>query len=132
MASAIRAKAKSRFPSRAIELVNTRLSVSPGDPFAVSSLALYSARLGNRDFALARIAEAIKTAPRNRDVLFNSALLYEITGRRGEALAALKNDLGLGESKDRIRRQPEFAELRRDPRCTEYMSKEVCNGRTTQ
>jgi len=113
---------------RALELADTHLTISPGEPQAVSSLALYSARLGNRNIALKRIAEATKAAPRNSDVLFNAALAYEIAGRRREALAALRTVLELGESKERIRRQPEFTELRRDPQCGVFIPKEVCNG----
>lgn len=113
---------------RAIELADTHLTISPGEPQAVSSLALYHARLGNPGAALIRIAQATKAAPRNPEVVFNSALVYAITGRRREALAALRIALELGESKERIRRQPEFTELRRDRRCVEFMPKEVCSG----
>ena len=117
---------------RAAELAGTSLSINAGEPLALSSLALYTARLGNPSAALMRIAQATKADPQDRDVLFNSVLVYEITGRRREALTALRRVLELGESKERIRRQPEFAELRRDPRCTDYMSKEVCNGHKNQ
>jgi tetratricopeptide (TPR) repeat protein/DNA-binding winged helix-turn-helix (wHTH) protein/TolB-like protein len=114
---------------RAGELAGTSLSINAGEPLALSSLALYTARLGNPSAALMRIAQATKADPQNRDVLFNSVLVYEITGRRREALTALRAVLELGESMERIRRQPEFAELRRDVRCSEFIPKEVCNGR---
>jgi tetratricopeptide (TPR) repeat protein/DNA-binding winged helix-turn-helix (wHTH) protein/TolB-like protein len=120
-----RAKAAWR---RAAELAGERLSISAGEPRAESSLALYNARLGNRSAALAGISEALKTASRNPSVIFKSALVYEITGRRREALSALRDVLKLGESNETIRREPEFAGLRRDVHCTEFLSKEVCNG----
>jgi tetratricopeptide (TPR) repeat protein len=114
---------------RAGELAMTSLSINAGEPLALSSLALYTARLGNPSAALMRIAQATKADPQNRDVLFNSVLVYEITGRRREALTALRRVLELGESMERIRRQPEFAELRRDVRCSEFIPKEVCSDR---
>ena len=113
---------------RAAELARERLTISVAEPHAESSLALYNARLGNSNEALEGIAAARKAAPRSPGVMLKAALVYEITGRRRDALSALRDVLKLGESKETIRCEPDFAGLRRDERCKEFLPKEVCDA----
>jgi hypothetical protein len=48
-------------------------------------------------------------------VLFQSVLVYELTGQRKLALEALQDALRAGYSKQEVLREPELAKLRQDP-----------------
>ncbi len=80
------------------------------------SLAAYYAKLPDRAKALTEIAQARRLAPMNPTVLFDSALVYEIAGKRDQALSALNLALQGGYSIDEVRGEPELATLRKDPR----------------
>ena len=49
-------------------------------------------------------------------VCFRALLVYEIAGRREQALSALEAALAAGYPLNEIRRDPELAKLRKDPR----------------
>jgi serine/threonine-protein kinase len=114
--------------SRAAELARMQLATHASEPQAQSSLAVYEARLGLAQAALADIAEVRRSAPRNARVLWKAAIVYEISGRRTLALSALKDALSAGESSTNIGREPDFAALRADASCAKYLTKEVCDG----
>ncbi len=100
---------------RAIALA-ARPNMNPNDADLRSILAVYYAKLPDQSKALAEIAQARRLAPMNPDVLFRSALAYEITGRRDQAIGALDLALQAGYSLDEARQEPDLAELRKDPR----------------
>ncbi len=114
-------KAKAAY-ERAVSLVEERLKVNPGDPESVSARGLYRARLGDRLRALSDTGRAEKLGPANRTVFWHAALVYELCGRRDDALDALANALRLGEPLNEVRNEPALARLRTDPRYQSLIS----------
>ena len=112
--------------SRAAALANQQLAVNPRDTRALSSLAVYQAHLGRRSTALAQMARARRLGDANPGLLVKAARVYELCGRREQALGALLAALEAGESPENGRRDPEFAALRRDPACAHVLPKEIC------
>jgi serine/threonine-protein kinase len=110
------AKAPAAF-RRAIQAAEAQLAVNPNDADVLSSLAVYRAKLGDRSRSLAEVEKARRLAPSDQNVAFTSVLVFELAGKRERALAALKEALGAGYSLEEARREPELAELRKDPRC---------------
>jgi serine/threonine-protein kinase len=100
----------------AITLAEPQLALNPNNVELRAQLAAYYAKLPDKAKALAEIAQARRLAPTHATVLFKAAMVYEINGRRDQAISALDLAIQAGYSKVEIRREPEFAELRRDPR----------------
>ena len=61
---------------RALELAERQLSVNPNDAEAMSSVAYYNSRLGNRNRAMELDALAREKAPGAMYVYYNSALIH--------------------------------------------------------
>ena len=101
---------------RAIQLAERQLAINPNDAVLRSSLASYHAKLSNREKALAEIGRARRLAPTNSKVLLIAALVLELAGKRDQAISALDLALKSGYSIHEVRRDPELAELRKDPR----------------
>jgi hypothetical protein len=78
-------------------------------------VAFYRAASGDKDGALRDIGEARKLAPKNTTVEFKAILVYEMLGRRGQALAALDQGLKDGVAMAQVEREPDLAQLRQDP-----------------
>ena len=112
--------------SSAAKLAQSQLTINPSDAHVWSSLAVYQAHTGNRASALADIARARHLLANNARVLIKAARVYEICGQRKEALEALHAALETGETPENVRREPEFAALRKDPACSPALPKEVC------
>jgi len=100
---------------QAIHLAEERLVLNPKNVNAIVGLAVYWAKLGDRRKALEYLAEARRLAPTYMHVLFQSVLVYELTGQRKLALEALQGALHAGYSKQEVLREPELAKLRQDP-----------------
>ena len=101
---------------RAIQLAQAASVVNPKDADALSRVALYQARLGNKMEAEAHIGKARQLTPANRNVLWNAALVYELAGERDHALEALKAAIRAGQPLEEVRREPALKNLRKDPR----------------
>ncbi len=110
---------------RAVELVQAGLAVNPKDAEALSRVALYHARLGNKAEAEAEIKKARQLAGGNRQVVWNAALVYELAGRRDLALEALRAAIDAGQPVEEVRREPTLAKLRDDPRYARLMPVEA-------
>ena len=61
------------------------------------------------------MAEALRSAPDDVDVLYKAARVHEIAGKRRDALRLLSDCLRRGYSKLELDSDPEFSRLRRDP-----------------
>ena len=81
-----------------------------------SGLALYQAHLGRKQIAERAMARAISLSPKNSELLFTSALVYELVGLRSQALKAVDKAYKAGYSFAEIEREPELKRLRLDPR----------------
>lgn len=101
---------------KALEIVEARLKMGSSNAATLASAGLYAAKL--RQFAEARrfVARSLALGPADNDVIFKSALVYELAGDRSLALAAVQSAWKNGYSLEQIRKEPELDRLRRDPR----------------
>jgi len=103
---------------KAVELGESRLRINPKDATLRSRLAVYEALAQRSDRALVEIVQALNLAPGNMKVLYDSALVYELTGRREQAIRALAAAIKAGYPLEVIRKEPELARLQADSRFT--------------
>ncbi len=106
-------KAKEAYQT-AIQLANSELSSKPDDAELRSRLALYLAKNGEKQKALAD-AGVIEKSDRSASVLARLVSIYEISGQRQQALDALASAVKAGYAMEEFRRDPELLELRKDP-----------------
>jgi cytochrome c-type biogenesis protein CcmH/NrfG len=100
---------------RAIQAAERHLGVNPHDPKILSAVAVYWVKLAENQKGLAAIERARRLAPSDGAVGYKAVVVYELAGRRARALEALGGVLASGYSVEEIRREPELAQLRRDP-----------------
>lgn len=105
----------------AIRLAEEQLLVNPKDVRVCSSLALYYAKLGNKDQALQRVRTAHKLAPGDVSVLRNSIIVYELIGQRNHALNSLIEYLNHDKSLDMIESDPDLSRLINDNKYIEIV-----------
>ncbi len=72
--------------------------------------------LGDRARALTLTADALKLAPKNSEVHYMAADIYETLGDRTSALRWLEVALRAGYQRTLLETSPSFANLRADPR----------------
>ncbi len=101
---------------RAAGLAERELVKAPNDTGLRALLAYYYASTGNAQQARNEVANALKSDPRNVNVLFRAALVYEITSQRELALHTLGDAVKGGYSKREVCASPSLRELRKDPR----------------
>lgn len=101
---------------KAEELAQQGTALRPKDGELRGWLALYYAKLGEKSNAQKELAHALSLAQNDPQLLFNSALIYELVGDRDHALSALHSALQAGYSVSEVQSAPELAQLRQDPR----------------
>ena len=101
---------------KALQLATEQLNLDPKDPTTLSYVALYHAHLSQPKEAQADIQQALEVAPKDSDVLFTAAIVYELTGRRDQSLKAVADAVKAGYSVDEIDKEPELRALHTDPR----------------
>lgn len=101
---------------KAIQLGERLLKVNRDDAQLLSDLALYHAKLAQTSRAVTETEKACRLAPGNVVVLFNSGVVLELAHERSRALTAIHAALKHGYSLQEVRREPELASLRSDPR----------------
>jgi tetratricopeptide (TPR) repeat protein len=101
---------------RAIQLIREEIRSHPQDVTLRSRLALYLAKRGDRNAALAELAGLEATAGKDARARYRMLVAYEVLGARDRALAALGQALRDGFSNEEIRQDPELLALRADPR----------------
>jgi tetratricopeptide (TPR) repeat protein/tRNA A-37 threonylcarbamoyl transferase component Bud32 len=101
---------------RAIQLLREELRSHPQDVTLRSRLALYRAKRGDRDAALAELAGLETAAGKDARARYRMLVAYEALGARDKALAALGQALRGGFPAEEIRKDPELLALRADPR----------------
>lgn len=101
---------------RARELAEGALEVNPNDAEALSSVAYYEARLGNRDRAFEMDALAREKAPNTMYVYYNSALVHAQFSATAGALDALERAVELDYQQDLLPLDPAFESLRDEER----------------
>ncbi|MFZ0686126.1 MAG: tetratricopeptide repeat protein [Terriglobales bacterium] len=101
---------------KAIELAKPRLEVNPRDSSILSFVADYYAMLDQDREARAQIARALEVTPKDSDVLFRAAIVYNHFGDTGKTLDLLTRSVAAGGSKNVIRDTPDFDRLKNEPR----------------
>ena len=101
---------------KAMELVEREAKLQPQDPQIHARLALYCAKLGIKERAARELALAQRNAANDPDILFTSALVFELNGQREKALTSLRSTLSAGYPLSEIQSAPDLARLRNDKR----------------
>lgn len=107
---------------RAISLIGEELEARPGNHINRVRLAKYWAYLGDADRALAELAKLPDRAFLEVQVVFQTAITYELIGRRAEAIEKLLAALRGGLSASQIAQEPVFADLKNSPKLSSYLN----------
>jgi serine/threonine protein kinase len=110
---------------KALQAAMDELTVNPKNTEVLSGIALYQAHLGRKKEAESFINKAIELSPKDSDVLFTSALVYEIIGNRNRALEAIDQSVKSGYSVEDVEHEPEFRVLRSDSRYQQWLQQET-------
>jgi Flp pilus assembly protein TadD len=110
-----KAKAKESY-LKAISVAKTWLETHPTDAEAISDLGSYYAAVEDSEKSAPLLRQAVALAPANPQVLYRVAEGYELLGRRAEALGWIGKAMQSGLSLDIVKRNPELAGLRGDPK----------------
>jgi Flp pilus assembly protein TadD len=116
-----REQAKAAF-EKAASLAAQQLAIKPDNPGLRKLYAVYLAKLGQKEPALAETGRARVQAPNDRSVAFNAARVYAVLGDVKGALGELRRSLRLGYSANEIDKEPDFTELKKDPRYRETVA----------
>ena len=92
------------------------LKVNPADADQISLIAVCEAKLGHRDEASLRAAEALGLAPADNNVLYKAAVVEAIGGDVERSLAHLKDAVARGYPAAFARDDFDLQPLRADPR----------------
>jgi len=106
---------------KAVAMAREELSVSPNNIDLLRSLARYYAQTGRLEDALAKIGRAQDLSPQNPAVWESSVLVYEILGKRDDALKALDRLIQAKGSLQVIVLEPDLEKLRQDSRYRNMM-----------
>ena len=109
------AKAQQAYQTAA-RLVREEIAKHPDQLDLHADLALYLAKSGDKQGALQQIMIVEEAKTKDPTILYNSALVYELSGDRAKALKALVASVKAGKSIEDIKSEPELVHLRADPR----------------
>jgi Tfp pilus assembly protein PilF len=98
----------------AIDLAESARQSGPRDSYVHSDLALYYAKTGQTALAVERIETALALDAGNGEILLAAAETHEIIEEREQAVALLQAALDAGVTRQRIQRNPAFADLLAD------------------
>jgi len=115
MAPELRPRASQAY-RQALSQAQRELLLNPRDADLHASVATYLQGLGEHARAVAEVEQARALAPAALDYLFLAGLVYEASGRRVDALGALQEAARKGYPPQEIKRHPQLAALRQDPR----------------
>jgi hypothetical protein len=90
-------------PRAAVQHLSEAIRANPGDPQAQAYLGAAYGQLGMFSHAAEALARAISLAPQSAALQFNYAVALEKSGKRSEAVAALRTSLVLDPNYDRAR-----------------------------
>jgi tetratricopeptide (TPR) repeat protein len=108
-------KARHAF-ERAVELCDDAIRVDPAEARTHLSRGTSLAKLGRTREARAAVIRALELEPQNAAAAYEAAVIANIAGDEDETVTRLEQALRLGYNPDDIRRDPEFANLRKSGR----------------
>jgi tetratricopeptide (TPR) repeat protein len=108
---------------KAILLAEKFRADRPKDALVLARMGSYYASTGDTVRSLPLLRQAVALEPNNAQVLYEAGEGYELLHRREDALRFLKMAVEAGYSLEYIRREPELAALRADPRFSAIGSK---------
>jgi tetratricopeptide (TPR) repeat protein len=109
--------------AEALRLARKRLEVNPRDARALALTAVVEAKLGDAGAAERHIAEARALSPASSDIVYKSAVVHALAGRRDEALGALEKALDMGFRAWEARVDDDLASLRKSGRFVSLTSR---------
>jgi len=95
----------------AINLVENTLKINPNDIATLSAAAIYYARIGLKDKAIASMSKALDKAPNDIFILYEAAIVYQQLEDMARTIKYLKEALAKGYPSDLIQTAPEFEPL---------------------
>lgn len=101
---------------KALALLDQELKRTPNDAGMQASRAMYLAKSGDHQGALAAIPYVEQGAKADPTVMFRLALVHELGGSRAKAMTALEAAITGGYSMHEISREPDLRALRTHPR----------------
>jgi eukaryotic-like serine/threonine-protein kinase len=109
------AKAKAAYQRAAVE-VEQQLAVNPNDGPCRIRLALYRIKAGQPGDALAMVHQADLAGAANHDSMLYKVRIFELLGRRDDAIATLATCFKQGTTRFEVESIPDLQALRRDSR----------------
>ena len=116
------AKAKEAY-GHAIDLAREKLAAIPDDPELRGSLAVYYAKIGDRQHAIETLGQLEQSEKPTPGSHFKAMLACEISGNRDKALLELQAAMRAGYSIVEIKNEPELISLRKDRRYQELIAR---------
>jgi Flp pilus assembly protein TadD/tRNA A-37 threonylcarbamoyl transferase component Bud32 len=101
---------------QAIQIAEQQRLQTPKEPQLLASLGGYYASVGDAAHAVPLLRQAVALNPDSPQVTYTTGESYEILHRRDDALNWINRAITLGYSLEYIKRSPELAALRSDPR----------------
>ena len=97
--------------NRAISLAEDGLVVNSNDSDALKNIALFHARLGDTELAIAGAEKALDLSPQDPDTHFFAAMTYHAIGDIEKCYLSLEQAVKLGYAKKLISAEPALASL---------------------
>lgn len=104
-----------KYYRKAKNLLLPVLNRNPKEPTLISRMALYSARLGDKEQCKAQLNSLFSQPSISSDLYFRSGLAYELIGERQLALKQVITAYDLGYPLNMIESEPDLELLRQDP-----------------
>ena len=102
--------------TKCISLANDELKIDPRDTTALGIRAICFAMTNDRKAALADLRSATSLSPKDAELCFDAALVYNHFGESEQTLEWLEKAVAAGYSRTLARDSPFFDELRANPR----------------
>lgn len=106
---------------KAISIASSKLQVNPRDATLLAFVATYRAMLEDKNSAISDVERALELAPKDAEVSFRAALVYNHFGDTERTLSLLKKAIAAGYPAAAIRDTPDFDPLRDNPRVQELL-----------
>ncbi len=108
---------------KAISRSASKLQVNPRDTTLLAFVATYNAMVGHKSAALSNLQHALDLAPKDAEVRFRAALVYNQLGDTEQTLSSLEKAIAAGYPPSAIRDTPDLDHLRDNPRVQTLLKK---------